>query len=311
MLQLLHHILAPPSCLPPFPSNIWGAPPVVPRGFGEALFSVLYSDVGSHFYNKCGPDAESSGWDVRDPWSVVWQVPDEPIEVKRSKSFHWITLDDLDGYLGADRWRVIAEDLPEIARSTNNSSPSGDKLIHIATPPAIAQTTFLISRYILSPREALPRNMHWGAAHTNSSGESSYITWVPEPHDHSTLMISRMRCDNLSSFGILLYAAMHQARQLGLKRIEIWNTMGWAGNSKESAPFGGKWVERTEHLPAFAWYGEGRKQDVIWHLNERYLSCPEATASPPVRMLLTFCFLVLAAHPMSPLSLDLLGADRG
>jgi hypothetical protein len=272
MLQLLHHILAPPSRLPPFPTDIWGLPPVVPRGyqfgFGEALFSVLYSDVGDHFYKKCGPSPDSPGWDVRDPLSVVWQVPDEPVETNRSRSFRWLNLDDLDGYLAADRWRVIAEDLPEAACSSPAASSS--KLVHITTPPALALITFLISRYLLSLREPLPRNVHWGATHTSPSGEVSYMTWVPEPHDHSTLMISRMRCDNLTSFGILLHAAMHQARQLGLKRVEVWNTMDWAENGREFAPHGGNWVERSEHLPALAWYGEERKQDVIWHLNERY-----------------------------------------
>jgi len=275
MLQLLHYILAPPSRLPPFPSDLWGTPPVVSRGhqFRDALFSVLYSDAGAHFYSRCGPNPDLPGWDVRDPWSVVWQVPDEPSEVKRSRSFRWLNWDDLEGYLAADRWRVIAEDLPEAACSTSNSSPvaSNGKIVHITTPPVLPHITFLVSRYILALREPLPRTMHWGAAHTNaSSGEVSYMTWVPEPYERSTLMISRMRCDNLTSFGILLQAAMHQARQLGLKRVEVWNTMDWAGNGRESAPYAGMWIERNEHLPAFAWYGEERKQDVIWHLNERY-----------------------------------------
>lgn len=266
MLRLLNYVLAPPSRLPPFPTDVLGAPPVIPSGyrFGEALFSVLYSDVGGHFYSACGPSPESPGWDVRDPWSAIWNVPDDPDDLQRSRSFQWLDYDALDGYVAADRWRVMAEDLPEAAATA--SSPH---LIHITTPPSLAQISFLISRYVLSlPRP--PTAMHWGAAHTSPSGETSYMTWVPEPHENATLLISRLRCDNPTSFKILLSAAFHVARQHGLKHVEVWNSMDWAGTPRDPLPLGGKWVKRSEHLPSLAWYGEEKKDDVIWHLNERY-----------------------------------------
>lgn len=79
MLKLLHYCLADPSNLPAFPSE-WGAPPCltsaerkqVPYG----IASMLWSDVGATFYEKCTIGRDLPGWVLleEENQEVVWKL---------------------------------------------------------------------------------------------------------------------------------------------------------------------------------------------------------------------------------------------
>ena len=70
MMRLLHHVLARPEALPPFPEE-WGAPP--PEGAPvRGVCSVLYSDVGPDFYAQAGPAPGKDGWLICGTMSSVW-----------------------------------------------------------------------------------------------------------------------------------------------------------------------------------------------------------------------------------------------
>lgn len=76
MLQLLHYVLAPPSRLPPFPSE-WGSPPEA-KGFQDAEFSFLHSGIDGSFYTRCTQGsgaAARDGWVPKPPHTRLWNVP--------------------------------------------------------------------------------------------------------------------------------------------------------------------------------------------------------------------------------------------
>jgi len=271
MMRLLHRVLAPASSLPPFPVEIWGQPPPpIPPGVkaGDALFSVLYSDVGPQFYKLCGPVPGADGWIVSDPWSTIWDLDDSIDQHPSSSSLKWLEANDIFPHLQGDAWELATRVLPA------NAAVSGGK-IHVAVRPSREQITFLTARYLLTLPTPPPTPTRWGAAMTSDNvRQSSYIVWAPEPHPHSTLLIIRMRCDSVRTFSVLLGAAKQAARDFGLKHVEIWNTIpksGWMADL--SRKWGGRRVRRSEHLPAIAWYGGDKSDDIVWDLNERFVWC--------------------------------------
>jgi LYC1 GNAT-like C-terminal domain len=268
MMRLLHRVLASASSLPPFPVEIWGQPPPpIPPGVkaGDALFSVLYSDVGPQFYKLCGPVPGADGWIVSDPWSTIWDLDDPIDQHPGSSSLKWLEANDIFPHLQGDAWELATRVLPA------NAAASGGK-IHVAVQPSREQITFLTARYLLTLPTPPPAPTRWGAAITSDNvRQSSYIVWAPEPHPHSTLLIIRMRCDSVRTFSVLLGAAKQAARDFGLKHVEIWNTIpksGWMADLARK--WGGRRVRRSEHLPGIAWYGGDKSDDIVWDLNERY-----------------------------------------
>ncbi|RSH87605.1 uncharacterized protein EHS24_000117 [Apiotrichum porosum] len=71
MLRLLHYTLAPKDDLPTFP-KAWGAPPTT--HYGDAAFSVLYSDVGPDFYQGCTVGEDRPGWVATPTDKRTWPV---------------------------------------------------------------------------------------------------------------------------------------------------------------------------------------------------------------------------------------------
>ncbi|KAF8322721.1 hypothetical protein DL93DRAFT_1054706 [Clavulina sp. PMI_390] len=286
MLRLLHYVLAPTNCLPPFPADLYGPPPVIGPTrvrLGAALFSVLYSDIGKDFYRSCGPTPQTSGWEVRDPWSVIWPVP-EDFSVPTPPGFLQIPYDLLKGYLEVDRYKMRCDDFPGFARRGTNGPSNwaaigNNRTVHVTVQPDISNMDFLATRWKASLPGGAPRDMPWGVYHsplTRTTPDTSYAVWVPEPHENSTLLITRMRYENETVLESLLIAAMNQAKALGLKHVEVWNCL----DRSRPVPLGGQWYERQNHLPAIAWYGlDVPKSDVVWDYNERYV--PALQSSSP------------------------------
>jgi hypothetical protein len=94
LLRLLHYAIADPSTLPTFPSS-WGSPPPpLPSDLTpllpKAIASILWSEVGSTFYDRASIGEDLPGWVVRDcdimelRWSVSTVSTGEDDEAARS-----------------------------------------------------------------------------------------------------------------------------------------------------------------------------------------------------------------------------------
>jgi hypothetical protein len=91
MLKLLHYCLADPAHLPPFPAG-WGKPPVLSPSEREhlpyAIASMLWSDVGLTFYEKCTIGRDLPGWVTKaeENQEVVWKLQPP----KADKEWDWL-----------------------------------------------------------------------------------------------------------------------------------------------------------------------------------------------------------------------------
>jgi hypothetical protein len=79
MLQQLHYLLAPEGALPAYP-EVWGQPPALSPEermlVPPAMCSLLSSDIGSSFYEKCTIGLDKPGW-VVDPdnqHQIEWSI---------------------------------------------------------------------------------------------------------------------------------------------------------------------------------------------------------------------------------------------
>lgn len=103
---MLHYVLAPASTLPPFPAA-WGAPPQI-GGFGDAAFSVLYSDVGPTYYSRATKGANEPGWVSVNLGKLAFPAEGTVADTDRWK---WLDMEEAHA-LEATASRQICRDLP-------------------------------------------------------------------------------------------------------------------------------------------------------------------------------------------------------
>jgi hypothetical protein len=287
MMRLIHYVLADQKYrtstpFPPFPKEQWGEPPIIPPGFGIGITSVLYSDVGTNFYTDCGIGLSTgTGWIIDGPINTIWQVPEpetepEPVPVTSqtdeaclektaSLGFNWLTeerksqLWDLDAEV--IRREINSADTPCISFLPNNGvAQFPQDLAAIFLPASITEPI-------------------WGAETTTTIandtdmdvGVASFITWKLDygKEGPNTLVVSRLRADN-KTFPVLLQAAFHAARKLGLEQVEIWNfdpNLAEMQTPNAQGVRAGVTSETDDNLPSLAWYGEGNVQ---WRYNEQF-----------------------------------------
>ena len=96
MLKLLHYSLADPANLPTFPSE-WGLPPALSSAERQhipyGLASMLWSDVGLTFYEKCTIGKDLPGWVMKEEQNqeVLWKI----LPPKENKEWDWLYEADL------------------------------------------------------------------------------------------------------------------------------------------------------------------------------------------------------------------------
>ncbi|ORY35378.1 hypothetical protein BCR39DRAFT_509147 [Naematelia encephala] len=101
LLRLLHYMIAEPTFLPCFPSTWGNPPPCIPdnmaRYVPKAISSILWSDVGSIFYERCTIGESRKGWVVRDDqcFELVWKLHPPPLTDTISESIE--ELHDVSG----------------------------------------------------------------------------------------------------------------------------------------------------------------------------------------------------------------------
>lgn len=259
LMRLLHFVLIKPELLPPFPAAAWGEPPSVPEGLGKGVASVLYSDVGDGFYNKCGPGVGDEhldkAWITHDPNGTIWPVTIDNTD-SRPEGFRWISNEEQE--------RVWKRDA-ELLRTELATEPSTSTTFSFLPDNGVAQ--FLYERN----KNFVPSSWkgdRWGAL-IETPEAFSFATWAldPGPSGLSTLIITRLRATE-ESFPALLYAAVQIARELSLENVEVWNLPPHLAQIGEK--LGGKTGPRDEHLPGLAWYGSKK---VVWEHNEKFCWC--------------------------------------
>lgn len=262
MMRLLHWVLAPPSSLPPFPAR-WGTPPQAYEMFGNASFSVLYSDIGSDFYKLAGPDEAAEGWVVREPYATIWKISENTASDNMKIDVHYLSEDDCNGI-----WTRDAEQMKNDLRSSRSRKTAFTFL------PNGGVSAFLVRRtafYMPGQPYEIPE--HWGVELCSKEQSEmtdampTFATWTldvrPPP---STLVVTRLRATK-DSFPYLVECLLSAAKKSNMERVEIWNL------SKElvtlAASLGGDTVLRDEHLNAFKWYGPEKANDLEWAFNEK------------------------------------------
>lgn len=109
LLSLLHYVLAPRDSLPPFPAA-WGQPPA--ENYGDATFSVLYSDVGPTYYSRCTKGESLPGWVSIDKGKRVWEIGADAT-AGSTEGWKWLDIDGAQG-MEDEASRRIKRDLPSI-----------------------------------------------------------------------------------------------------------------------------------------------------------------------------------------------------
>ncbi|KAF8899640.1 hypothetical protein CPB84DRAFT_1780294 [Gymnopilus junonius] len=290
MMRLLHWVLAPRSTLPErFPEQLWGEMPSralwekadaeqVPQGHGDnAVFSVLYSDIGGKFYANCSPTPsevglDKQGWVAREPISTEWAVDglvallnSREVGVDSTASWEW--LDEKSAY---EIWKVDAEKMKDemegFARSTRNSDQA---LFTFLPDKGVAEFQVDRLRHFWGKVEPLP--IYWGVYRRDGEAvgldPSTFATWTLDvrPGQANDLIITRVRA-RPGKFEALMKEVVGFAKRHGVEKIEVWGL----GEELRNI-IGGRTWNRDEHLSSFKWYG--KEKDVNWCFNEKFCWC--------------------------------------
>ncbi|EKM56951.1 uncharacterized protein PHACADRAFT_91589 [Phanerochaete carnosa HHB-10118-sp] len=254
MMRLLHWVLAPRSFLPEFPSQ-WGTMPESP--LQDALFSVLYSDVGREFYFRAGPRPGQPGWSVCGVLSTHWDVPPQSDASVDRNQWRWLSRSDC-----IDIWEQDAELMKSDAAALAQKQ---HKTVFTFLPDnGIGQ--FSMHRLITIDtwlRHVYPPEP-WGVQLVSSRG-LTFATWTFEPETR-VMVLTRLR-STAEDFPALLEALQFKAQEIGLDTIETWNIpedLKGVGDQ-----LGARTLERSEHLSAAKWYGSEPEEQVEWVFNEK------------------------------------------
>ncbi|KAH8823266.1 hypothetical protein DL96DRAFT_1532808 [Flagelloscypha sp. PMI_526] len=263
MMRLLHWVLGGTTLSSSdisFPNDLWGEPPNIPQGHGEASFSVLYSDVGS-FYHNCGPLPSSEpGWVSTRNSSTVWSFSqDDSSDQEKSKDDSWILVRD-DKVL-EDIWTKDALLITDTVSKVTSSKP----IISFLPFQGVAQFQHARLSELLLLRPQL-NDFPWGIV--DSSDNEIFATWTIEfgqfePYSMS-IVLTRLRCPP-SRFASLLAKVKGAAGLFGMSEVEVWNLDSELAAEVE----GGRTFERDEHLSCIAVYRNELKGEMEWEFNER------------------------------------------
>ncbi|KAH7105985.1 hypothetical protein BKA62DRAFT_651637 [Auriculariales sp. MPI-PUGE-AT-0066] len=272
MMSLLHHVLAPLGSIPAPPAS-WGGPPPgpFPANHVRGPASVLYSDVGSEFYRLAAPGGSdgSQGWVVDNPRGTVWEVA-PCLDEMQNVALDGLTSLSLDA--AGELWDCDSLLLRDNLANALPNRATDETLISYAPRGGVAAFQVLRNVFFLESRGEPPLSS-WGVQlpTVGSSEDLVYATWsIDVELELRTLIFTRIRCpqSKATEFIRILAAALKVAREYGLSRVEAWNCPEYLLEATGAWP--SKTEDRSDHLPAVAWYGDGR---VRWLNNEKFAWC--------------------------------------
>lgn len=264
MMRLLHWVLSPRHAST-FPRE-WGQPPQPCKNVSEGtkpLFSVLFSDLGSDFYKKCGMLPGEEGWVVQGTLTTIWEVPPLSYESNKLDDEEWEWLDDNSiSEIWAQETKPMLSDLV-----TASGYPSHQAFFTFFPDEGVA--TFQTARTLTYSEDGLagpPPIPHWGVAKRPASSleTPTYATWALETHPKRTVDITRWRTTPADA-PKLLEKIFEAARQAGTDIVEAWNLP-----QEILEVVGGSTSERQGHLSSVKWYGPEDADQVKWVFNEKY-----------------------------------------
>lgn len=258
MMRLLHWVLAPHSSLPPFPSE-WVSPP--PEDLHDALFSVLYSDVGSEFYENCGPTLDGgAGWKTTSPMTTCWSVATLAESLAggvKQEEWRWLSSQEADRAWEADSMLILAD-------VTSKAKAEGKTTFAFLPTEGVGQ--YNIQRLMSFTPDLQPVLIEpWGVVRQQHGAPLALATWTFEPGT-KTMILTRLRATEVE-LPLLLELLVQAAQGLGKDTIETWNLPGHLADIAERT--GGRTFERTDHLSAVMWYGSKPEEQLIWLFNEK------------------------------------------
>jgi hypothetical protein len=247
MMRLLHWVMSNKAfrLSRTFPTA-WGAPPTIPDGLGDGVFSVLYSDVGSKFYAECGEsDAPGAGWQVSELVSSIVPVP---ASASTDDAAEWQTLDPLQCEA---TWKedigLMKKDVQRLARHR-----AGQTII--ATLPTHGVAGEQLFRTMDPTTGELPSEK-WGLRlKGQSTSTPTFATWAWEFRvTPKSMVVTRLRAPDAPHFERLLRQLVGAAAGAGVEEVEIWNVP--EGFRQSVTVAGGKTLECQDHLPSIKYYG--------------------------------------------------------
>lgn len=244
MLRLLHYVLSPREHLPPFPPK-WGVPPTA--FFGDAAFSVLYSDVGPDFYATCTKGETEPGWvAVREPHRI-FKVPSGP-----QLQGEVLSLEDA-GELEAPATETLRHEMEAL--------PPGDRPRAAILPQAGWFRQYPTRLEIFARNIGLDGSRHHRrcGVRFGSGKDRPFILYTVEPKEKGSNVLRLLvaHVQQPVSFDQLAAAA----RAEGAEELELWG--GYDGYDEHEHLLNG-----DEHIPALAQYGMG-SDDVEWLWNDQ------------------------------------------
>lgn len=272
MMKLLHWVLAPRHALPKVFPTAWGSPPTVPDGFGNGQFSVLYSDVGPHFYFRCGPDGRKTGWRVTGPIHTIWDVAATrgALQSPGADNLSWL-------WLSKEQCITLwASDLAIMQRDLQSIHSHGT--MAFSFKPNDGTSIWNIYKTMCFTQELEPYLPceTWGVLLTGGTSPSkveppTFATWIYDFRaTPRALIVTRIRVTR-SRFKALFAKIVEVALQQQVERIEMWdlNPELVDGALCPVPETGGRTLPRQGHLPSVKWYGEIDETKLAWKYNER------------------------------------------
>lgn len=258
-MRLLHWLLAPHEVFPAFPEE-WTLPER-PAQLVPGAFSTLWSDVGS-FYQYCGPTTEQDGWILGNANGTFWEV-EESIKAlgdQKEDQYKW-------------RW-LTSSAMPDLWEREKEVMKRDMNVFSTSAEDCRAMFSFLPGKGV----EQFQRDRHPNVfermqipldpcgVSLGDLDQDALVTWTIQEKP-PTLLITRIRLADVDMFPGVLSLLLSVAKQYALERIEFWNLAPNLLVKVEE--LGGRNEVRTEHLPAFKWYGPEETESVVWLNNER------------------------------------------
>ncbi|EAU93492.1 hypothetical protein CC1G_12156 [Coprinopsis cinerea okayama7 len=264
MMQLLHWVLLRPEALPKFPQE-WGAPPTRHEGLGDGSVSVLYSVVGTRFYQSCGLLQESDdGWvTAENRASTVWKVDplakwakDRPAQ--EAIKWEWLDRDCILAVWEKDS-SAIREEMTQV--QLRDGVQAGFSFI---PGSGLGEFQHLHVHSFIEKQD--PKPQFFGVAIGEEQGASShaYASWTFSYYPRAGKMIITRLHAPATLISELLAQIAEYSKALCMETLEVWNL------PEELLPVaheaGGVTTTLDRHIPCMKWYGP---ENVEWVNNQK------------------------------------------
>lgn len=266
MLRLLHYVLAEQGHLPPFPVEQWGpAPPALPEQIAKqtpgGIGSILWSDVGYKFYEKCTVGLDRSGWKVHkeECSEVIWKIlsTDEQADEGTYK-WEWIYQKDIPAL--SEEIKAISID--GLKRRTADSTLYAPD----PTSPGLLDWIQVRGPWLSHTKPKSP-NQPFGLRTKTRDGKDSIVLFSPYGENiGKRLLITLVHDVQPDQLPSLLAKLDAQGREAGRTEGWVWGleldselVKAWqALPGREAVPAPRQEIDG--HLLGIAWYGAEEDQ---------------------------------------------------